>query len=453
MENEKITSLNALPGIEYERESNGTFVEMNVEYFEKAALTEIARVINRWTVELLTDGFTSASAIMQDAGIRPVCYTTADGTFFEEEVHAYVGTTILVHVPEVLPFEDEQSVNIASIYTIMNWLSTLLKKARTLSVHTRVAIVVHARRSVLDTQHQLSWERNSALAITRQFVAGVQTLDDVLSWKRNEETGELQLGKVHMRNIMIVYLSSAMNYAPLKQSILSLHKKEIDEELDDAPCLKAHHVRLDCPISVAPTPLRLLMTPNGFGLEDGITVYTGTPCKPYADEPMPMLVGGAPFGHLVVHWFVSDDILLLLELDHNELKDKGIRYRILHGDDIPRMLAIHHFPKWEKGQPKPTKNQAVDVRSATEINTALAGPLSSMAIYKVVATLRSDVPAEAVAAPLQNVINIRLDQLTTVCFHTKVLRRPRVFAFHPPSLLTSSVLALVQTFRVTRLRA
>ena len=41
---------------------------------------------------------------------------------------------------------------------------------------------------------------------------------------------------------------------------------------------------------------------------------------------------------------------------------------------------------------------------------------------------------------------IRLDQLTTVRFDTKVLRPPRVFAFHPPSVLTSSVLALVQTF-------
>ena len=177
-------------------------------------------MINKWTIELVTDGSTSASAIMQDAGIRPVCYTIADGTFFQEEVHAYVGTTILVHVPEVLPLKDVQSVNIASIYTIMKWLSTLLEKARALSVHTRVAIVVHARRSTLDTQHQLSWEHNSALVITRQIFAGVQTLDDVLSWKRNEQTSELQLGKVHMRNIMIVYLSWAMNYAQLKQSIL-----------------------------------------------------------------------------------------------------------------------------------------------------------------------------------------------------------------------------------------
>ena len=132
---------------------------------------------------------------MQDAGIGPVCYMIADGTFFQEEVYAHVGTTILVHVPEVLPFKDEQRVNIASIYTTMKWLSTLLKEARTLSVHARVAIVVHARRSTLDTQHQLSWERDSALAIMRQFVAGVQTLDDVLSWKRNGQTGELQLGR------------------------------------------------------------------------------------------------------------------------------------------------------------------------------------------------------------------------------------------------------------------
>ena len=268
MENDKITSLNALLGIEYKRETNGNFVDMNVEYLEKAALTEIARVINKWTVELLTDGSTSASAIMQDAGIRPVCYTIADGTFFQEEVNAYVGTTILVHVPVVLSFKDEHSVNVASIYTIMKWLSTLLKNTCTLSVHTRVAIVVHARCSTLDTQHPLSWERNTALAITRQFVAGVQTLDDVLSWKRNEQTGELQLGKVHMRNIMNVYLLSAMNYAPLKQSILSLHKRKVDEELDDVQCTKTHHVRLDCPITLAPTPLRLLMTLTGCGLED-----------------------------------------------------------------------------------------------------------------------------------------------------------------------------------------
>ena len=228
---------------------------MNVEYLEKAALTEIARVINKWTVELLTDGSTSPSAIMQDAGIRPVYYTTADGTGFQEEVHAYGGTTILVHVPEVLAFKDEQSVNIAAIHTIMKWLSTFLKKARTLSVHTLVAIGVHAPRSTLDTQHQLSNERNSALTITRQFVAGVQTLGDVLSWKRNQQTGELQLGKVDMRNIMIVYLSSTVNYAPLKQSILSLHKREFDEGLDDVPCPKAHHVRLDFPITVALTQL------------------------------------------------------------------------------------------------------------------------------------------------------------------------------------------------------
>ena len=452
MENNKITSLNGLPGIEYKRDTNGKLVDMNVEYLDKPSLTEIARVINQWTVKLLTDGSSSASAIMQDAGIRPVCYTIADGTFFQEEVHAYVGTTILVHVPEVLPFEDEQSVNIASIYTIMKWLSTLLKKAHTLSVHTRVAIVVHARRSTSDTQHQLSWERNSALAITRQFVAGVQTLDDVLSWKRNEQTGDLQLGKVHMRNIMIVYLSSAMNYAPLKQSILSLHQREVDKELDDVPCPKDDQVRLDCPITLAPIPLRLLMTLNGFGLEDGTTVYKETLCKDYPDEPMPMLVRGAPLGHLVVDWFVSDYILSLLELDSDELKDKDIRYGMLGGDDISRMLAIHHFPKLEKGQPKPAKDQAVDVWSAIEINTSLAAVSSSMVIYnkwEVVATLRSDVPAEAVASPLHNVNHlqaIRLDQLTTVRFDTKVLRLPRVLAFHLPSVLTSSVLPLVQTF-------
>ena len=189
-----------------------------------------------------------APSYLSGARVRLLCCTIADGTFFQEEVHAFVGTTIPVLVPEVLPFEDAQRVNIASIYTIMKWLSTLLKKARTLSLlTTSVAIVVNYRRCTLDTQHQLSWERNSALAITRQFVALVQTPDDVLSWERNERTGELQLGKVHMRNIMIVYLSSAMNYAPLKQSILSLHKREVDEELEDVPCPKAHHVRLDCP--------------------------------------------------------------------------------------------------------------------------------------------------------------------------------------------------------------
>ena len=121
---------------------------------------------------------------MQDAGIQPLCYTRADGTFFEEEVHAYVGTTILVHVPEVLPFKDEQSVKIASIYTIMKWLSPWLKKARALSVHTRVAIVVHARHSTSDTQQQLPWELKSALAIAGETVAALQTLEDVLSWKR-----------------------------------------------------------------------------------------------------------------------------------------------------------------------------------------------------------------------------------------------------------------------------
>ena len=94
----------------------------------------------------------------------------------------------------------------------------------------------------------------------------------------------------------------------------------------------------------------------------------------------------------------------------------------------------------------------MDVRSAIEINTSLAALFSSMVIYnkyEVVATLRSDVPAEAVASPLQNVNHLQaipLDQLTTVRFDTKVLRPPRVFAFHPPSVLTSSVLALVQRF-------
>ena len=95
---------------------------------------------------------------------------------------------------------------------------------------------------------------------------------------------------------------------------------------------------------------------------------------------MPMLVRGAPRGHPVVDWFVRDDTLSLLELGHNEVKDKGIRYGILGADDISRMLAVHHFPKWEKGQPKPTKDQAVDVRSAIEINTSLAALFSSMVI-------------------------------------------------------------------------
>ena len=76
-----------------------------------------------------------------------------------------------------------------------------------------------------------------------------------------------------MRNIPTLCLSSAMNSPPLKQSIFSLHAREADEELDDVPCPKAHHVRLDCPMAVAPTPLRLLMTLNKSGLEDGSTVY------------------------------------------------------------------------------------------------------------------------------------------------------------------------------------
>ena len=116
------------------------------------------------------------------------------------------------------------------------------------------------------------------------------------------------------------------------------------------------------------------------------------------------------------------------------------------------MLAIHHLPKWEKGQPKTNKAQAVDMRSAIEINTSIAALFSSMIIYttyKVVAALRSDVPAEAVASRLQTVNDlqaIRINQLTPVRFDTKMLRPPWIFAFHPPSVLTSSVLALVQTF-------
>ena len=79
-----------------------------------------------------------------------------------------------------------------------------------------------------------------------------------------------------MRNIMIVYLLSAMNYAPLTQSVFSVHGREFARELGDVPCPKEPHVRPDCPITVAPTPLRLLMTLNGAGLEEGTTVYKET---------------------------------------------------------------------------------------------------------------------------------------------------------------------------------
>ena len=115
---------------------------------------------------------------------------------------------------------------------------------------------------------------------------------------------------------------------------------------------------------------------------------------------MPMLVRGSPLGHLVHDSFIFDDIFSLVELDPDELKDKGIRYGILVGDDISRMLAIHHFPKWKKGQSKPATDQAIDVRSAIEIKTSAAALFSSM-VNEVVATLRSDVRAEAVASPLQ----------------------------------------------------
>ena len=118
-----------------------------------------------------------------------------------------------------------------------------------------------------------------------------------------------------MRNIMIVYMLSATNYARLKQSIFSLHVREVDEELDDFPCPKAHHLPLDCPRTVASTPLRLLKTLNGFDREDRTTVYKQTLGKGYADEPMPMPVRGASLGHLVVDYFVSDVILSLLELN------------------------------------------------------------------------------------------------------------------------------------------
>ena len=70
--------------------------------------------------------------------------------------------------------------------------------------------------------------------------------------------------------------------------------------------------------------------------------------------------------------------------------------------------------------------------------------------YEVVARRRGDVPVEAVASHLQNVNHLLafcMDQLTTVCFDTKVLWPPTVFAFHPPSMLGSSVLTLVQSFR------
>ena len=83
----------------------------------------------------------------------------------------------------------------------------------------------------------------------------------------------------------------------------------------------------------------------------------------------------------MVGWFLSDDILSLLELHQDEFKDKDIRYGILGADDISRMLAIHHLAKWEKGQPKPTKHQAVDFRSAIEISPSLAALFSSIVIY------------------------------------------------------------------------
>ena len=165
MENDEITSLSALPGIEYKRDTNGNFADVNVEYLEKATLKEKARVINKWMVELPNDGSTSASAIMQDAGVQPMCYTIANSAFLLEEVHAYLGTRVLVHAPEVLPLKDEQSIKVAIVYTIKKWLSKLLKKARRLSVHTRIANVVHARRSTLDTQHQMSWERTPHLQL------------------------------------------------------------------------------------------------------------------------------------------------------------------------------------------------------------------------------------------------------------------------------------------------
>ena len=161
---------------------------------------------------------------------------------------------------------------------------------------------------------------------------------------------------------MIVYLLSAMNYEPLKESILSLHVTKIDEELDDVQCPKAHHVRLECPMTVAPTPLQLLMTLNGFFLEDGTTAYKETLCKRYPDEPMPMLVRREPLGHLVVDWFVFDDILSVLTLDHDESKDKGMGYAILGGDDFSRMLAIHHFPKWAGTKTNPDYHQRVAER-------------------------------------------------------------------------------------------
>ena len=96
---------------------------------------------------------------------------------------------------------------------------------------------------------------------------------------------------------------------------------------------------------------------------------------------MPMLVRAAPIGHLVVDRFVSDDILSLLELDQDEVKDKGVRYGILGGDDISRMIAINHFPILEQGQPKPTNDQAVDVRCTRNVSTSLAALFFEIIIY------------------------------------------------------------------------
>ena len=114
--------------------------------------------------------------------------------------------------------------------------------------------------------------------------------------------------------------------------------------------------------------------------------------------------------------------------------------------------SIPHFPEWEKAQPKPTKDEAVHVRSATVINMLVAALFPSILIYnkyEVLPTLRGDVTAEPVASPLQNdnhLQAIRMDQLKILRFDAKVLRPPRVFAFHLLSMLTSSLLALVQNF-------
>ena len=87
-------------------------------------------------------------------------------------------------------------------------------------------------------------------------------------------------------------------------------------------------------------------------------------------------------------------------------------------------LGFWLFKKQEALEYKrvPKKQTTTDVRSAIEINTSLADLFSSMLIYnkyEVVAILRSDVPAEAVASPLQNVNHlqaIHMDQTHDCAF-------------------------------------